>query len=231
MPKDSVQIEIDSVSLNNLEKQFNALGTTIKDAGAKAVFKVLMKIKTTAQNRLLGRGHIVTSRLRNSIYVQMNNMKETAKNSRTYKDDTGKSYDSEMKTVTLANDLEGAVGTNVEYASDIEFGFRPHVIEAKNGGVLAFQMKTASNLKTKQAGYINRKTGRFNKKASKNTLIYAKRVRHPGYAGDSYLYWALKNVDVSKTVGEELKDSIKFGKYIQKGAINSKTGPAMTNSD
>ena len=177
MPKDSVQIEIDSVSLNNLEKQFNALGTTIKEAGAKSVFKVLMKIKTTAQNRLLGRGHIVTSRLRNSIYVQMNNMKETAKNSRTYKDDTGKSYDSEMKTVTLANDLEGAVGTNVEYASDIEFGFRPHVIEAKNAKVLG----------TPKTGY------------------FGKKVNHPGFAGDSYLYWSLKNVDVSKTVGEELK--------------------------
>ncbi len=40
-------------------------------------------------------------------------------------------------------------------------------------------------------------------------MIFAKSVKHPGYAGDSYLYWALKNVDVTKGVGDEIKEGVK----------------------
>ncbi len=66
-----------------------------------------------------------------------------------------------MKTVNLTSKNEGAVGTNVEYAGDIEFGFAPHIIKPKNGKALAFQMKTASNLKTGKTGYINKKNWKF----------------------------------------------------------------------
>ena len=153
MAKDGVQIQLDQASKQNLDKQFQALGTTISEAGPKAIFKVLMKIKTTAQNRLLGRGHIITSRLRNSIYVQMNDVPSTPDNQRNYTDKDGKSYDAELKTVKLKTKNEGAVGTNVLYGKYVEFR-------------------------------------------------------------DSYLYWALKNVDVSQSVGEDLKDAIsKKGKF------------------
>lgn len=141
-----VQIELDKASLNNLNKQFNTLGTTIKNAGAKAIFKVLNKIKVEAQLRLKGRNHIVTSRLRNSIHVQTKKTKPT-----NYKDNDGKIFNADLKTVKIDNELEGAVGTNVVYGSKIEFM-------------------------------------------------------------DSYLYWALKNVDVSKGVGEDMKNEIKFSK-------------------
>lgn len=176
-----VKIEIDQASLNNLNKQFAALGTTIKDASPKAIFKVLMKIKTEAQLYLTGRGHVVTSRLKNSIYVKMPGHDKHPQNTQSYSAD-GKTYNSDLKTVSLREN-EGAVGTNVEYAAGIEFGFKPHTIVAKNAKVLGTP-----------------KTGFFGKK-----------VNHPGYAGDSYLYRALKNVDVTKSIAEDIRNSLKFG--------------------
>ena len=234
MPKDGVQIQLDQASKQNLDKQFQALGTTIAEAGPKAIFKALMKIKTTAQLYLVGRGHIVTSRLRNSIYVQMNNQKETSRNKKSYKDRTGKSYNAELKTVSLATDFEGAVGTNVEYAAGIEFGFRPHTITAKNGGFLSFLPQAkgeawfTSRNKSSIRKYYNDKDGNFTLKRNR---IFVKSVNHPGYAGDSYLYKAVKSFDISKTVGEEMRDEIKFGKYLKKGVVNRKIGAALTNSD
>jgi len=59
---DGVNIQIDKASLNNLEKQFNALGTTMDKAAPKAIFKVLMKIKSEAQLYLTGRGHVKSTR-------------------------------------------------------------------------------------------------------------------------------------------------------------------------
>lgn len=146
---DGVQIELDKASLNHLEKQFNALGTTIKEASPKAIFKVLMKIKTEAQLRLKGRNHIVTSRLRNSIFVKMNKIANTPDNQKSYTDKDGKRFNAELSTVKINSDNEGAVGTNVEYANKIEFM-------------------------------------------------------------DSYLYWALRNVDIDKSVAEDIKNEIKF---------------------
>ncbi len=56
MAKEGVQIELDSASKANLEKQFTLLGTTVEKAGRGAIYKVLNKIKTTAQLRLRDRG-------------------------------------------------------------------------------------------------------------------------------------------------------------------------------
>jgi len=147
---DGVNIEIDKASLMNLEKQFNALGTTIKEAVPKAIFKVLMKIKTEAQLRLTGRGHIVTSRLKNSMHVKMNKLDNVPDNKLTYSDNKKRNYSSDLSTVNISSDFEGAVGTNVEYAEKVELK-------------------------------------------------------------DSFLYWALRNVDVTKSVGEDMKNFVKFG--------------------
>ena len=36
--------------------------------------------------------------------------------------------------------------------------------------------------------------------------FFGKKVNHPGFAGDSYLYWALKNVDTEKRGREVAKE-------------------------
>lgn len=193
----SVSIEIDKASQENLNKQFEALKKGGSDSGFRAIVKVLFKIKSEAQLRLTGRGHIVTGRLKNSIYVKTKNPTIMPNNQLTYSDGKGKSYKSELSTVSLT-DLEGAVGTNVEYAPAIELGSRPHIIEAKNRKVL-------SNGKT----------------------FFGKRVRHPGFAGDSFLYWAMKNVNVMESVANDMQNDLKFGKFLK--TTNDKSGKAMTS--
>lgn len=70
------------------------------------------------------------------------------------------------------NDNEVAVGTNVPYASAVELGSRPHFIEVKNAKVLG----------NKEVGFFGR------------------RVNHPGFVGKSYLYWAVKHLDIQKHI-------------------------------
>lgn len=154
----SIQISIDKASQNNLNKQFEALKKGSDGSLYRALVKVLMKIKTEAQLRITGKGHIVTSRLKNSIYVKMKEPLEIAGtngNSRTYADKDGQTFSSELRSVSV-KELEGAVGTNVEYADKIE------------------------------------------------TM-------------DSYLYWAMKNVDVMQSVAKDMTDDIKFGKFLKPG--------------
>jgi hypothetical protein len=181
MAKDGISIEIDKASRANLERQFSLLGTTIDKASPKAIFKVLMKIRSYAMLRLTGMGHVVTSRLKNSIYVEMGDPRINTELPKTYTDESEppKSYNAELKTVRLKEN-EGAVGTNVSYAAGIEFGFAPHVIRAKDAKVLG----------TPKTGF------------------FGKQVNHPGFAGDSYLYWALKNVDVTSITGEDLREVV-----------------------
>ena len=103
-------------------------------------------------------------------------------NKESYSDEKGKSYSSILNTA-MTKKGEIAVGSNVEYASTIELGSAPHEIKAKNKKALA----------------------------SKTTL-FGKRVFHPGYRGDSFLYWAFKNVDVLKSTADDMKDMSKFMK-------------------
>lgn len=182
----SVKIEIDKESQLNLQKQFDALKVGAGRSMFSAIVKVGFKIKSEAQLRLTGRGHIITSRLKNSIYVKTKKPTITQTNALNYSDGKGKTYKSDLTTVSL-NDDELAIGTNVEYAAAIELGSRPHIIEAKNKKVL-------SNGKT----------------------FFGKRVNHPGYAGDSFLYWAMKNVNVMQSVAKDMTDDLKFGKMLSK---------------
>jgi len=148
-----MRIELDQASFDNIQKQLNAL----KENGAKstyhALLKVAFKVKTEAQLRLTGRGHIVTSRLKNSIFIKSKNMTGVLKNGNeiTYTDNDGKSYSSDFECGSLeANEF--AIGTNVIYGRKIEFG-------------------------------------------------------------DSYLYWALKNVDVMQSVAKDMQEDMKTGKF------------------
>lgn len=193
----SVKIELDQDSFNNLKKQFDIVKTGMGKSFYKSLVKVAFKIKTTAQLRLTGRGHIITSRLKNSLYVKGIKPINRPDNQLTYSDNKGKTYKSDLTTVSLKEN-ELAIGTNVEYAAAIELGARPHVIEAKNAKVL-----------------------------SDGKRFFEKRVRHPGFGGDSFLYWALKNVDVTQSVGQDMQNDLKFGKYLKE--VNTKSGKAMTS--
>ena len=143
-----LSIELDKESFDNLNKQMNSLKEGVPRSLYSAITKIGYKIKSEAQMRLRGMNHIVTSRLRNSIFV-----KSAGINSMSYQDKDGKSFISELQSITLSNN-EIAIGTNVEYAEKIEIM-------------------------------------------------------------DSYLNWATKNVDVSKSVSDDMQKDIenimKFG--------------------
>lgn len=185
MSGNNIQITIDKSAMDNIQKQFNSLKTGGGASAYRALMKVAFKIKSEAQLRLTGRGHIITSRLKNSIFVKSKKMNDVinASNSLSYSDGKGKSYKSDLSTVSL-NDNEFAVGTNVEYAPAIELGARPHIIEAKNRKVLSDGKK-----------------------------FFGRRVNHPGYSGDSFLYWAMKNVNVMQSVAKDMQEDMKTGKF------------------
>lgn len=176
MAKGLVNIEIQEAAMNNLNRQMEKLKRYAPEKAKGGMIKILFDIKALAQNKLKYNNHIVTSRLINSIYVQTPIPTNAPDNSETYRDNDGKVYKSELDV--HLNDNEGAVGTNVEYAAAIEYGAKPHIIEAKNFPVLG-----------------NIKSGFFGKK-----------VNHPGFVGDSFLYWALKNVDLDKRWRELSKE-------------------------
>lgn len=110
----SVSITLDQASKDHLDKQFRLL----KEAGPRSVYSSLMKIaykiKAEAQLRLKGRKHIVTSRLRNSLFVKTEKVSNES-----YSDNAGNSFVAELPSVTL-DKYEVAIGTNVEYAQKIE---------------------------------------------------------------------------------------------------------------
>jgi len=181
-----VTIELTQQSKKNIDLQMAKLKKLAPDVARKGMFKLLFDIKALAQNKLKSDRHIESNRLRSSMYVQATsaNSKYTNRpnNSETYQDETGKSYSSRLDVDLTDND--GAVGTNVEYGPAIEFGYGAHVIKVKN----------AKSLGNKKVGF------------------FGKQVQHPGFKGDSFLYWALKNVDLNKRwrdVSAELLNGLK----------------------
>ena len=40
---------------------------------------------------------------------------------------------------------------------------------------------------------------------------FAAWVNHPGYKGDSFLGWAMNNVNVEQSVAADMRDAVKFG--------------------
>ncbi len=139
---------IDKGAAGNINKQFDYLKSAGVNNAMKALYIVAEKIKNEAQMRLRGRLHIVTSRLRNSLFIKTPQMQALS-----YSDKNGKQFMSELISVSLAPD-ELAIGTNVEYSEKIE-------------------------------------------------------------ALDSYLGWAVQSADVSRSIGEDMKQNMenimKFG--------------------
>lgn len=233
--KDSVQIDIDKSAFDNIQKQFNSLKIGGTASAYRALMKVAFKIKSEAQLRLTGRGHIITSRLKNSIFVKSKKMNDVIKkgNSLTYTDTKGNSYKSDLSTVML-NEFEFAIGSNVEYAQDIELGARSHEITAKSGGILSWMPKASGKAwftgknKSTLKSYYKDKDGA---NTLKNQRVFAKKVNHPGFKGDSFLYWAMKNVNVLQSVSKDMQDDIKFGRFMKKPTIYEVKGKALTNAD
>jgi len=149
-----VELKLEKRGVKNLNRQLDKLDIGIDRSAYSAIIKLLIKIRSEAQLRLKGRGHIVTSRLINSIYIKAKYPDNIPDNSAIYSDNKGQTYNRELRSVRVS-DIEGAVGTNVEYGLKIE-----------------------------------------NK--------------------DSYLYWALRNVDVTRSLADDMKDDVKFGKALMK---------------
>lgn len=117
----SAQIELDKVSKANLDKVIRGMAEMEGDFW-RATVRVLFNIKSNAQTRLTDRGHVVTSRLKNSIYVKTPGQEfagAAENNPPRYNDKDGGSYDADLRSVSLKKH-EGAVGTNVEYGDKIE---------------------------------------------------------------------------------------------------------------
>lgn len=138
----SAEISLDANSLKHFNSQMEILRNNGNMSLYKALIKIAFKIKTESQERLKGRKHIVTSRLRNSIFVMAKKQNDVTRpgNSESYSDNEGHAYNARLLSITAGDD-ELIIGTNVEYAGDIEYGSKPHRIEPKNGKVLAWKQK------------------------------------------------------------------------------------------
>lgn len=121
MAKRLVNIEIQEAAMNNLNRQMEKLKRYAPEKAKGGMIKILFDIKALAQMKLEYNNHIVTSRLRNSIYVQTPTPSESPDNSETYRDKDDKVFKSTLDVHLESN--EAAVGTNVEYAAKIEYGY------------------------------------------------------------------------------------------------------------
>jgi hypothetical protein len=112
-------IQIDPISHKRLNKRFKALSKAYPEEMFKAIVAILFDIKLIAQKKIKSDGHIVTSRLRNSIFVKTPKQRYARRstNSLSYTFDGG-SGNRDLSVNLETN--EGAVGTNVEYAHKIE---------------------------------------------------------------------------------------------------------------
>lgn len=113
----ALTLELNLQSKKNADIQFDKLKKLGLEEMKKGLVKILFDIKALAQLKLKADEHIVTSRLRNSIYVKVPEWAKNKDNAK-YSDITGKNYNADFE-VDLAKN-EGAVGTNVDYAEKIE---------------------------------------------------------------------------------------------------------------
>jgi hypothetical protein len=173
----SVEFSIDQTSLDNLKRQIEEFKKRTGHSAYTGLCAAALQLRNDAMLRLRERKHIITSRLRNSIYIKVSKQDKSVSlpdNGLSYSDDTGATYNRDLKTVTLdAGSI--AVGTNVEYAGAIEFGHGPIAIN--------------SPVNMKKIGWR-----------------YLKTI--PAKGGDSFLYWAFKNINVNQSVAEKMKEDL-----------------------
>lgn len=110
----SISLTLDRASMDHLDRQFALLAQAGPRSCYSALHKIAKKITSESQMRIMGRQHVVTARLKNSIFTKTRQQPNFA-----YRDKLGNSFVSELQSVTLAR-MEVAIGTNVEYAAEIE---------------------------------------------------------------------------------------------------------------
>lgn len=175
-----MKVQLDSKSFDFTMAALDRLGRDAEKAVKKAVDRTALAIEKDAKKKLKSDRHIITGRLFSSIHAEL---KPNA--SFSFTDKEGGTFDGSLNT--NFGKLEAIAGTNVVYAPTIEYGSKPHVIEAKNKPFLVF--KTA-------AGWIRKKS-----------------VNHPGFAGSSFMRWAAEKQkpEFEKRVTEELNKVINAG--------------------
>jgi hypothetical protein len=206
-------VEFSYQEKQKLDRTFEVIKKEIPAATYEALVAFLFNVKSLAQNRLKDRKHIVTSRLRNSIYVQ-----STAKrqDNKTYSDKRGNSFNGEINVPLKKH--EAAVGTNVEYALSVERGSAPHMIRPTKAKVLSWMPKAAGEAwftgKTRSTLRKFYSDGKGGFKLKKER-IFAAFVNHPGTQGDSYLWWAFQRADDKEFVKEYNRQVNMIKKKIQ----------------
>ena len=112
-------MHIDLVSKRKLDKRFKVLGKHYPIETFKAIVKIAFDMKAMAQRKIKADKHIVTSRLRNSIYVKTKGQRYAKRGTNTmaYSFDGGS--DNRDLSVPVKTG-EAVIGTNVLYAWKIE---------------------------------------------------------------------------------------------------------------
>jgi hypothetical protein len=155
-----VSVEIDSVSYDNLQRDLKQYGIKAKKAINDAVKYTALYVQKIAKQRLHG-GEGSARHIQTARLVTSIHAEMSDFNSF---QGTGASKEGDGKLSANPGELESIVGTNVDYAPAIEFGTKPHVIEPKNAKALHFKI-----------GGVD---------------IFAKKVNHPGFKGESFLRFA-----------------------------------------
>ena len=160
---DFVKIELDQKSVNEVNRSLRDYGKRAGRALMDAILKTGLAIETDAKSRLKGElgsaKHWITGRLATSVHMESKEM-----NSFRMESHASKLSDGTLR-VAIADD-EAVVGTNVKYASDIEFGHPERVIVPINAKALRFKPKGSSE------------------------YIFRKRAVIPAFEGDSFLRFA-----------------------------------------
>ena len=126
----AVELKVDKISEKQLSTKFKVLEFLYPEEIFRAIVTILFDIKLIAQKKLKADGHIVTARLRNSIYVksprQIFANRSNNKTAYTYPGGTDKQGRKQpggsgnRDLNTSLRGAEAAVGTNVVYARNIE---------------------------------------------------------------------------------------------------------------
>ncbi len=109
-----VTMELTEQSKINLDLQLKKLNKLGSEAAYNGLIKILFDIKALAQNKLKYDKHIITSRLRNSIYVQTPKKTTIGNNSETYTDNNG----NKRKSVTVVANNVSFCGSKAENGSN-----------------------------------------------------------------------------------------------------------------